>query len=130
MNKITVDLYSVNLYFSQLHFQFSCIPAVKNKLLKKNKLGSVEWEILIYVGEWSMGLATRSHIQQCCIWPQVNELGFTPWQNAYFQSNTRTVQILVLKKILLCCLCLLKYADVFWIANKHFVSAHMNSLKS
>jgi hypothetical protein len=30
MNKITVDLYSVNLYFSQLHFQFPYIPAVKN----------------------------------------------------------------------------------------------------
>lgn len=56
MNKIT-DLYSVNLYFSQLYFQFPCIAAVKNKLWK-NKLGSVEWEILIYVGEWSMGLAT------------------------------------------------------------------------
>lgn len=76
-------------------------------------------------GAWV--LLPRSHIQQCYIWPQFNVLVFTLWQNAYFQSYTRTVQILVLKNSLLCCLCLLKYADVFWIANKHIFYLHIRT---
>lgn len=74
-------------------------------------------------GAWV--LLPKSHIQQCCILPQVSESGFTVWQNAYFQSNTRTVEILALKKSLICCLCLLKYTVVFWIADKRVFYLHI-----
>lgn len=98
----------------------NCIFNFLASLLGGGGHRSVEWEILIYVGEWNMGLATYV----------TYELGFTLWQNVYFQSNTRTVQILVLKKSLLCCLCLLKYANVFWLANKHIFYLHIRTHSS
>lgn len=101
MNKITVDVYSVNLYFSQLHFQFPCIPAVKNKLggrggeTRKCGMRDIDlcWRVehgSCYLGHISssvaFGLSLMNWVSPCD-------------RMRYFQSNTRTVKILALKKV-------------------------------